>query len=61
MFKFEAEQKVYNIGGVELGGQPGEWPTVLIASIFYKGDQNVIDEMEGIIDHGAALDCIHSI
>lgn len=61
MFKFEAEQKVYNIGGVELGGQPGEWPTALIASIFYKGDHNVIDEMEGIIDHEPALDCIHSI
>lgn len=61
MFKFEAEQKVYTIGGVELGGQPGEWPTALIASIFYKGDKNVIDEEEGIIDHSSALDCIQSV
>jgi tetrahydromethanopterin S-methyltransferase subunit H len=60
MFKFEAKQKIYNIGGVELGGQPGELPTALIASIFYKGDQNVIDEMEGTFDHEAALDCIRS-
>jgi [methyl-Co(III) glycine betaine-specific corrinoid protein]---tetrahydrofolate methyltransferase len=58
MFKFEAEQKVYNIGGVELGGQPGEWPTALILSIFYKGDKNVIDEMEGTFDQKSALDCI---
>jgi tetrahydromethanopterin S-methyltransferase subunit H len=58
VFKFEAEQKVYDIGGVKLGGQPGEWPTALIASIFYKGDRNVIDEAEGVFDHDAALACI---
>lgn len=60
MFKFEAEQKVYRIGDVVLGGQPGEWPTVLIASIFYKGDKNVIDENEGFFDHQSALACIQS-
>lgn len=58
MFKFEVEQKVYNIGGIEIGGQPGERPTALIASIFYKGDQNVIDETEGTFDPIKSLECI---
>jgi len=61
MFKFEAEQKVYEIGGIKLGGQPGEWPTALIASIFYQGDQNVIDETTGKFDHVAALNCINQV
>lgn len=61
MFHFDAEQKVYDIGGVKIGGQPGEWPTVLIASIFYKGDRNVIDEMQGEFDRAAALQCIAAL
>ena len=28
MWNFEAEQKAYDIGGVMVGGQPGEYPTV---------------------------------
>ena len=43
MARFSAEQKVYNIGGVEIGGQPGERPAVLIGSIFYAG--------HGIVDN----------
>jgi tetrahydromethanopterin S-methyltransferase subunit H len=27
MFKFEKEQKVFDIAGVKVGGQPGEYPT----------------------------------
>lgn len=61
MFKLETEQKVYEIGGVNLGGQPGEWPTVLIASIFYQGDRNVIDETTGEFDRAAALNCINQV
>ena len=29
MFKFEKEQKVWDFNGTKLGGQPGEYPTVL--------------------------------
>jgi tetrahydromethanopterin S-methyltransferase subunit H len=61
MFKFEAAQLVYDIGGIQIGGQPGEWPTALIASIFYKGDHNVIDEDEGIFNHKSAMDCIQAV
>jgi tetrahydromethanopterin S-methyltransferase subunit H len=39
MFKFEKEQLVCDIGGVKFGGQPGEYPTVIVPSIFQKGDK----------------------
>jgi len=39
MFHFEKEQKVCDIGGVKFGGQPGEYPTVIVPSIFQKGDK----------------------
>jgi tetrahydromethanopterin S-methyltransferase subunit H len=39
MFRFNTEQRVNEIGGVKLGGQPGEYPTVVCSSIFQKGDK----------------------
>lgn len=39
MFSFSNEQKVFNIGGVKIGGQPGENPSVVVPSIFQKGDR----------------------
>jgi len=39
MFQFSTEQKVGHIGGVEVGGQPGERPAVVVSSIFQKGDR----------------------
>ena len=39
MFSFETEQKVCEVGGVKFGGQPGEYPTVIVPSIFQKGDR----------------------
>jgi len=39
MFKFDREQKVCEIGGVQFGGQPGAYPTVICSSIFQKGDR----------------------
>ena len=48
MFKFAGDQSVFDIGGVKIGGQPGENPTVMIGSIFYKGDKLVQDERKGI-------------
>jgi tetrahydromethanopterin S-methyltransferase subunit H len=47
MLQFEKEQKVYDISGVKIGGQLGENPTVMIGSIFYKGDKTVKDEKTG--------------
>jgi tetrahydromethanopterin S-methyltransferase subunit H len=39
MFQFEKEQKVCEVGGVKFGGQPGCYPTVVVPSIFQKGDK----------------------
>ena len=54
MFLFKAEQKKYEIGGVKIGGQPGEVPTVLVGSIFYSRHKIVSDERAGIFDKDAA-------
>jgi tetrahydromethanopterin S-methyltransferase subunit H len=54
MIKFSAEQKTYKIAGVEIGGQPGERPTLLIGSIFFSGHKIVKDNLKGIFDHDKA-------
>lgn len=50
MFRFEKEQKIVEVGGVKVGGQPGELPTVLTATIFYMGHKIVSDNKKGIFD-----------
>jgi len=50
VFNFKVEQKVYDIAGVKVGGDVGENPTVMIGSIFYKGDKTVQDEKTGLFD-----------
>lgn len=50
MFKFEKEQKVWDFNGTKLGGQPGEYPTVLAGSIFYNKHEIVLDDHTGKID-----------
>jgi tetrahydromethanopterin S-methyltransferase subunit H len=61
MSRFEKEQKIFDIGKVKIGGQPGELPTVLIGSIFYGGHKIVTDEKKGIFDQKAAEDIINKI
>ncbi|RLI45129.1 tetrahydromethanopterin S-methyltransferase subunit H [Candidatus Bathyarchaeota archaeon] len=58
MFKFEKEQLVFDIASVKIGGQPGENPTVVIGSIFYRGDKTVQDEKDGKINREAAEELI---
>jgi tetrahydromethanopterin S-methyltransferase subunit H len=50
LFKFERKQEVFDIGGIKIGGQPGELPTVLIGSIFHEGHKIVKDRSSGIFD-----------
>src|SRR4030042_2757843 len=38
MFSFTKEQKVFDISGVTIGGQPGMYPTVLFGGLFFKGE-----------------------
>jgi len=40
-------QKIVEIGGVTVGGVPGQNPTVLIGSIFYHGHKIVEDNKQG--------------
>jgi tetrahydromethanopterin S-methyltransferase subunit H len=54
MVKYTSEQHVYDINGVKVGGQPGQYPTVLIGSIFYRGHKIVQDGIKGIFDEAAA-------
>ncbi|MFQ6137074.1 MAG: tetrahydromethanopterin S-methyltransferase subunit H [Candidatus Hydrothermarchaeales archaeon] len=46
MFRFEKRQLTYDIGGVKVGGQPGENPTVLLGTMFYTGHK-IIESRKG--------------
>jgi tetrahydromethanopterin S-methyltransferase subunit H len=39
MLELSAPQKVCEVGGVKFGGLPGQYPTVVVPSIFQKGDR----------------------
>ncbi len=54
MFVFEKEQIIHNIGGVKIGGNPGETSTVLAGTIFYGGHKIVTDTKKGLFDKDAA-------
>ena len=58
MFFFEKEQYIYNVGGVKVGGNLGETPTVLVGTIFYGGYKIVRDAAKGEIDKKTAEDMI---
>jgi tetrahydromethanopterin S-methyltransferase subunit H len=58
MFKFETPQKIYEIGGKMIGGQPGELPATLIGSIFYEGHKIVEDSKKGTFDRARAEELI---
>jgi len=49
VFRF-GNQKAFEIGKVNIGGEPGDNPTVLIGSIFYGKHKIVEDEKKGIFD-----------
>jgi tetrahydromethanopterin S-methyltransferase subunit H len=59
MFRFEKEQKIINAGGIKVGGQPGEVPTALTATIFYIGHKIVTDKKEGKFDKARAEQLIN--
>ncbi|MBW2657243.1 MAG: tetrahydromethanopterin S-methyltransferase subunit H, partial [Deltaproteobacteria bacterium] len=39
MQRFSKEPMVYDVGGVKIGGQPGDYPTVCCFSIFQESDK----------------------
>jgi len=58
MFEFKAEQKKFKIGKVNVGGLPGERPTVLIGSIFYHKQKIVLDVNKGDFNREKAEELI---
>lgn len=54
MFTFQKVQEVVNIANIKIGGQPGEYPTVLAGTIFYNKHSIVSDPDKGIFDKLAA-------
>lgn len=58
MFHLEREQRVCHIGGVAVGGQPGENPPVLMGSLFHKGDRLLRRRLEHDFDRTGASDLL---
>lgn len=59
MWHFKKEQKIFKIGEVNVGGQPGEYPTVLIGSIFYDRHRIVKDHVDGAFNKMAAEELLN--
>ncbi len=59
MYKFKKRQKIIDLCGVKLGGQPGRLPTVLAGTIFYTKHDIVSDDKKGIFDRKKAEDLIN--
>jgi tetrahydromethanopterin S-methyltransferase subunit H len=57
MFVFSKEQRVFDLSGVIIGGQPGENPPLLIASMFHNKDRLIADR-KGNFDRQKAKDLI---
>ncbi len=38
MFSYTKKQEIFDISGINIGGQPGEYPTVLFGGLFFKGE-----------------------
>lgn len=57
MFTFSKDQEVCNIGGYKVGGQPGENPPLLIASMFHNKDRILVDR-KGNFDRKKAVELI---
>jgi len=54
MFKFDRQQSVFDFGKFKLGGQPGEYPTCCIGTMFYARHKIVSDPEHGVFDAAAA-------
>jgi len=52
--RFEKEQKVSNLSGRIVGGQPGANPPLMIGNMFWPGDKIVESRREGKFDREAA-------
>ena len=58
LFRFAREQQVAEVGGIRVGGQPGENPILLIGSVFHKGDHLLEQRKQGRFDREKAKERI---
>ena len=61
MLKYDSEQKVFNIGGIKVGGQPGENAPLLIGNMFQKGDTLIESRKEHKFNRKEAEERIHEM
>jgi len=61
MYRYDREQKVFNIGGVKVGGQPGENASLLIGNMFQKGDTLIESRKERKFNKEEAQERIHEM
>jgi len=57
MFRIAREQNVYDIDGISIGGQPGDRPPLLIASMFHNKDR-ILKNRKGDFDRQKAVSLI---
>jgi len=55
VFVYAKEQEVFDISGIKIGGQPGEYPTLLLGTIFYGKqfknlDKGALSEAKRLIE-----------
>jgi tetrahydromethanopterin S-methyltransferase subunit H len=61
MLRYDLTQKICTIGGVKLGGQPGENPPLLIGNMFQKGDVILESRKEGKFNREAGIERIREM
>ena len=61
MFRYQMRQKICDIAGIKVGGQPGENPPLLIGNMFQNGDLILEDRKEGKFDKKAAEERIREV
>jgi tetrahydromethanopterin S-methyltransferase subunit H len=54
MFRFDRKQEVFDFGKFKIGGQPGEYATCCIGTMFYARHKIVSDPEHGVFDKAAA-------
>lgn len=57
MFRISQPQKVFDLSGLRIGGQPGENPPLLIASMFHNKDK-ILSDRKGNFDRAKAVELI---
>jgi len=61
MLRYNFKQKVFTIGSIKVGGQPGQNAPLLIGNMFQKGDKLVTSRTEHKFNEKEAEERIHEI